>query len=111
MSQKGNHCPLLGKKCIEHKCAWYFQLFGTDNQTGQEVSEWGCVVGFIPMLMIENSAQQLKTSATVEHFRNESVSQGETLNQILLHSVNQTAHLLSASVPPEVRLLSPDDAE
>ena len=31
-------CPLIQKKCKEHKCKFYIQITGTDRQTGQ--TDW-----------------------------------------------------------------------
>lgn len=103
----GNHCPLLNKKCIEHKCAWYAHVLGKNPQTGADVTEYSCVVGLIPMLLIENSAQQRSTGAAVESFRNETVKRNDTLNQLLAHTATQTANLLNYSVPPEIKIIEP----
>ena len=66
-------CPLLNKKCIKHKCVWYNMLQGKHPQTGSNVQEWGCSIAWLPLLLIENSGQQLKTTSSVESFRNEMV--------------------------------------
>jgi hypothetical protein len=91
--KKGNYCPLIKKDCIENKCAWYTQVRGTNPNTGEPVDEWQCVVNIIPVLLIENSSRQLHTAAAVESFRNETVKSQNTLNQILVHAVNQQAQL------------------
>lgn len=69
----GTYCPLIQKKCVEHKCRFYIMVRGTDNNTGKEVDDWGCVFVWGPQLMIENSNQQRQTAAAVESFRNEMV--------------------------------------
>lgn len=66
-------CPLFREACVEHRCRWYIQLLGTNPQTGEQKSEWGCAVEFIPILLIENAKTQRETGAAVESFRNESV--------------------------------------
>jgi len=66
-------CPLLNKKCIKHKCVWYNMLQGKHPQTGSNVQEWGCSIAWLPLLLVENSGQQVKTTASVESFRNEMV--------------------------------------
>lgn len=69
-------CP-LGSKCEEikdnsmHRCAWFIQLAGTNPTTGESVDERGCAMSWIPILMIENSAQQRSTASAIESFRNE----------------------------------------
>lgn len=87
--KKGNFCPLIKKDCIENKCAWYTQVRGVNPNTGEPVDEWQCSINLIPILLIENSQQQRSTSAAVESFRNETVKQGDTLNQLLVHSIQQ----------------------
>lgn len=72
-------CP-LGSKCEEirdntmYRCAWFIQLAGTNPNTGETVDERGCAMAWVPILLIENSAQQRSTAAAVESFRNEVVA-------------------------------------
>ena len=33
----GEFCPLIKKKCCQHKCSWYTQVRGTNPNTGQEI--------------------------------------------------------------------------
>jgi hypothetical protein len=63
-------CP-LGHEC--HRCLWLVKLRGTHPQTGQEVDREECAMTTIPLLLLENSRQQLSTGAAVENFRNEMV--------------------------------------
>lgn len=70
----GNHCPLINKACIEHKCAWYTQVMGVDPQTGQEIADFGCAIGWMPTLILESARQQRSTAAATESFRNEMVN-------------------------------------
>jgi hypothetical protein len=91
--KKGNFCPLIKKDCIENKCQWYCQVRGINPNTGQEVDEWQCAINLLPVLLIENSQQQRSTSAAVESFRNESLHRSDSLNQILVHAINQQASL------------------
>ena len=67
MAKKSPYCPLIQKGCIEHKCAWYCNIQGTNPQTGGVVDQWGCAVAAIPMLQVEQSqAARATQSATVE---------------------------------------------
>ena len=72
------NCP-LGHKCetavddVIHRCAWYTKLVGKDPQSEKQIDEWGCAMGWIPLLLVENSQKQIGTSAAVESFRNEMV--------------------------------------
>ena len=59
--EPGNWCPLIKKDCVEHKCAWYMHIRGMDPNTGQDIDHWGCAVGWMPTLLIENSQQQRQT--------------------------------------------------
>jgi hypothetical protein len=82
-------CP-LGSKCEEikdnaiHRCVWFQTFAGTNPNTGEQVDEKGCAMAWLPILMIENSKQQLSTSAAVESFRNEMVKAQETSQKVLL---------------------------
>jgi hypothetical protein len=99
--KKGNHCPLINKKCIENKCAWYTQVRGMNPNTGQPVDEWQCAINFVPFLMIENSQQQRQTAAAVESFRNETIQRNDTANT-LLYNLCQAPTLLE---PVQVKTL------
>lgn len=76
-------CP-LGSKCEEikdnsmYRCAWFIQLAGTNPTTGESVDERGCAMSWIPILMIENSAQQRSTASAIESFRNEVAATSST---------------------------------
>jgi len=70
---------------------------GYDVNTGKDVDSCQCVITTIPMLMIENSAQQRGTGAAVESLRNEMVTKATITNQIL-------ANIL---VPNQVNSLTP----
>ena len=69
-------CP-LGSKCEEirdntmYRCAWFIQLAGQNPNTGETIDERGCAMAWVPILLVENSAQQRSTAAAVESFRNE----------------------------------------
>ena len=79
----GSFCPLIKKDCIELKCAWFTQLRGSNPNTGEEIDDWGCAVGWLPVLLVENSQQQRSTGAAVESFRNEMVKAKDNNVQVL----------------------------
>ena len=79
----GSFCPLIKKDCIELKCAWFTQLRGSNPNTGEEIDDWGCAVGWLPVLLVENSQQQRSTGAAVESFRNEMVKANESSHKVL----------------------------
>jgi len=72
-------CPLIQKKCKEHKCKFYIQVIGMNPNTGQDVNEWNCAVAWLPMLLIEGSQQTRQAGAAIESFRNEMVKTNEKL--------------------------------
>lgn len=81
--EAGSFCPLIKKDCIGLKCSWFTQLRGHNPNTGEEIDDWGCAVGWLPVLLVENSQQQRSTGAAVESFRNEMVKANESSHQVL----------------------------
>jgi hypothetical protein len=82
----GLYCPLWKKDVSKvcHTCPWYIQLRGTNKNTGENLDEWGCAVGFLPVLLLENAAMSRGTGAAVESFRNEMVDANRaTLNALI----------------------------
>lgn len=63
------YCPLIKKNCIEHRCAWYTHISGTDPQTGNTVDKWGCTIAFIPMMQIEQTKATIATQAATVDVR------------------------------------------
>lgn len=107
MMSKGNFCPLINKKCVEHKCAWYTHIVGNNPNTGEQVNEWACTISFLPLLMIENSKQQSTTSSAVESLRNETVKQQTIMNHALHASLEVQMHQAQIE-PAQIKLLSSD---
>jgi hypothetical protein len=68
----GLDCPLWQKpvETVCHKCPWWLQLRGKNVNTGADVDNWGCAVGFLPMLLIENAQQTRGAAAATEEARN-----------------------------------------
>ena len=108
--KKGCFCPLVKKDCIENKCAWFCQVRGINPNTGEPIDEWQCAITLMPILLIENSQQQRSTGAAVESFRNETVKQGDVLNQLLAHSMSLTQQTLQSVTPADIRILPPDQS-
>ena len=71
-------CP-IGKKCQEAKdgkvyqCNWFRRLVGMHPQTGEQIDEWDCAIGWVPLLMVEMSKTNRGQTAAIESFRNETV--------------------------------------
>ena len=66
-------CPLIQKKCKEHKCKFYIQVIGKDKNTGQDVNDFDCAIAWLPVLLIEGAHQTRHAGAAIESFRNEMV--------------------------------------
>jgi hypothetical protein len=99
-----NLCPLLKKKCIEHRCRWYIQLLGADPQTGEQLNKWGCAVEFLPMLLIENAKEVRQTAAAVESARNENKTNSSMITGGLVAiatKVAERAKSIPALLPSE----------
>jgi hypothetical protein len=96
-----NYCPLIKKKCIEHKCAWYTQVRGLNPNTGQEIDEWGCAVSWMPIMSIEVAQKQYQTGAAVESFRNEVVRANAENQKLYLDSIDKMEKgIIPASITP-----------
>jgi hypothetical protein len=80
----GNFCPLIKKDCIQLKCNWFIQIRGVNPNTGKDVDEWGCAIGWLPALLIENANQARQAGAATESFRNEFVKSTQaTINTMV----------------------------
>jgi len=109
----GNYCPLIKKKCIENKCAWFTQVRGLNPNTGQEIDEWGCAVAWMPIMAIEISQKENQTGAAVESFRNEVVRANYENRQLYSDAVEKIKEeIIPASVTPlnsAINLLTSND--
>ena len=109
----GNYCPLIKKKCIEHKCAWFTLIRGMNPNTGQEIDEWGCAVAWMPVMAVEIAQKENQTGAAVESFRNEVVKANQENQQLYIDSVGKMQNgIIPASVSPlspVINLLPSDD--
>ena len=72
----GRVCPLHRRPQEEvcHACPWWLQLRGRNPNTGADIDQWGCAIGFLPMLLIENAAQARGAAAATEDARNQIVT-------------------------------------
>ena len=82
-------CPLIKKKCVEHKCKFYIQVMGKDPNTGQDVNDFDCAIAWLPMLLIEGSQQTRQAGAAIESFRNEMVQ----IQQAIGHPVSNSEQI------------------
>lgn len=80
-------CPATGfaRSCreivAECDCPKFVNVRGRNPQTGADVDRYGCVDGFLPLLLIENAQMSRQTGAAVESFRNEVVKANEAAGQ------------------------------
>ena len=98
-------CPLHKQAMSEvcHKCPWWVQIRGKHPQSEQEIDDWQCAVGWVPLLLIAQTQQQHQTGAAIESFRNEMVrANAEAISYNA--SVQRALSLMPATGNP-VRLL------
>ena len=62
------------------------QMRGQDPNTGEDVDDWGCVVAWLPKLLLENALMSRQTGAAVESFRNEMVKSNDMNRELLAAS-------------------------
>ncbi len=55
--------------------------------TGKDIDNKQCVLSTMPMLLIENSAQQRSTASAVESMRNEMINKSDTTNSLLANVI------------------------
>ena len=74
-AEAGLICPLHQRPVEEvcHACPWWIAVRGRNPNTGADVDQWGCAIGFLPMLLIENAAQARGAAAATENARNQIV--------------------------------------
>lgn len=71
MSKDFTMCPLIRAECMRHQCAWYIHMQGKNPQTGADVSEFGCAVTWLPLLLVDSTRVAHQAVAATESFRNE----------------------------------------
>jgi hypothetical protein len=82
--ENGKFCPLIKKDCVGLKCAWFTKVVGYDTNTGKEIEDYQCAVGWLPLLLIENAGRQRQTGAAIESFRNEMVKSSQIQTQLMV---------------------------
>lgn len=98
-------CP-LGSKCEEvrdnaiHRCAWLVQVAGQDPQTGEQQDKKGCAMSWLPILLVENSRQQVRTTAAVESFRNETAQGNAETRQLMVVATAMARSPAPVQLPP-----------
>jgi hypothetical protein len=98
----GNYCPLIKKKCIEGKCAWFTHVRGLNPNTGTEIDEWGCAIAWMPVMAIEISQKENQTGAAVESFRNEVIRVNSENQQLYMKHLEKLENneIIQTSITP-----------
>lgn len=60
------YCPLIKKKCIQDKCAFWMHVLGRDPATNNPIDHFDCTIRWLPTLIIENSNQTRMGAASVD---------------------------------------------
>lgn len=87
-----DNCPLNNfEPCKKFDCAWFCQMRGVDPNSGKDVDDYACAVAWLPMLLVENAAQNRQTGAAVESFRNEMVKANRSSQTLLVKAASVMA--------------------
>jgi hypothetical protein len=100
--EPGTWCPLIKKKCVGNKCAWFIQVRGMNPNTGEMMDDWNCAISWIPVMQIETSQQARQAGAAVESFRNEMVRANSENRQLYLSFMEQSNQnkILESQITP-----------
>jgi len=66
----GHTCKKVVDDHIE-ECMWYVHMEGENPQNGDKIDRAECAMVWQPLLMIENSRETNRVSATVQELRND----------------------------------------
>ena len=110
-SERKAFCPLLRKPCIGQECQLYVQLRGANPNTGEPIDKWDCSLAWTPILLIENSQQQLRTASAVESFRNELILSQKAMARAHESLIDQMALLIGKQLLGERAARATDLAE
>lgn len=69
-------------------------LAGQNPQTGEAIDEKGCAMGWLPILLVENSRVAQGTGAAIESFRNEMVKSNAASLSLFLGATQRQAGLI-----------------
>lgn len=82
----GSDCEIIKDNQI-HRCYWFVCLKGKHPQSGEPIDEWGCAIGWLPVLLVENAQTNRGQTKALEAFRNESVKRQEVFNGLISTAV------------------------
>lgn len=90
-------CPFLKDDCIGEQCELHTHIRGTDKNTGVELDKPGCALGFLPLLLIENTQASREVGAAIESARNETVQNHLQTLQVLQTEAGAKNGVLTAA--------------
>jgi hypothetical protein len=76
-----NFCPLIKKKCIKEKCAWWTEVTLRDIATQKLSLEYNCAVVWLPQIMGEQNRNTIGVAAAVEARGNDIVKEQGITNK------------------------------
>jgi hypothetical protein len=95
------YCPMWRKAMVKvcHTCPWWQMVRGKNPNTGEEIDDWRCAVGLMPLGLLEVAHKTNQMGAAIESARNEAVKahqQDMQLQVALIHEVrgNTQQHLI-----------------
>lgn len=68
----------------EHVCRWLFRMSGENPATGEKVDKSDCAIAWLPMMLHENTKQQLQTTAAVDDLKNSMAEATEASTNLLI---------------------------
>ncbi len=102
-------CP-LGAECervkvedgkdVLFRCPWYKMFRGLHPNTGEQVDEWGCAIGWAPVLQMETAKHVRGTQKATEELKNE-----------LVKRIDRAKAAVAFQTRPLIESVSNEDAE
>lgn len=99
MKTWNKYCPLMKGKCVNgfvkgmpekedgtrESCAFFIELAGKNPQTGESVSDPGCSVAFLPVILLEGNLFMRQAVASTDKVATEVQKHHETFS-LALHT-------------------------
>ena len=75
-------------------CRWYIKMYGEDPATGDKIDKSDCAMAFLPIMMHENSKQQMNTGVAVDNLKNTMATTAESNMQLMVALASQQTNFL-----------------
>lgn len=75
-------CPLIHKKCIKDKCAWWMTFIMRDVKSQELSPQSNCAIVWLPDILREQNKNTIGVAAAVENRGNEMVKTQQLTNNI-----------------------------